>query len=108
MKKAIKKSRTSCNLYDSKLTPKDKLNTFIIADFAEKCKRGGTPMPENAINDKIQTGLRLPISRYRQLAILAEEIGVSINALILMLIDLGLSLRFVWISDLDITVGGKP
>lgn len=40
MKKIIKKSRTSCNLYDSKLTPKDKPNTFIIADFAEKCKRG--------------------------------------------------------------------
>ena len=65
-------------------------------------------MSENSANDKIQTGLRLPVARYRQLAVLADEIGVSINALILMLIDLGLSLRFVWISDPGITVGGKP
>lgn len=50
-------------------------------------------MSENSANDKIQTGLRLPVARYRQLSVLADEIGISINALILMLIDLGLSLR---------------
>lgn len=43
--------------------------------------------------DKIQTGLRVPASRYKQLLDLSNEMGVSINALILMLIDLGLSLR---------------
>lgn len=42
---------------------------------------------------KIQTGLRIPEERYTELQTLADEIGVSINALLLMLIDLGLSVR---------------
>lgn len=44
-------------------------------------------------DDKIQTGLRIPLSRYRELVLLANEMGVSLNALILMLVDLGLSVR---------------
>lgn len=44
-------------------------------------------------NEKIQTGLRIPAGKYAELDALANEIGVSLNALILMLVDLGLSLR---------------
>lgn len=44
-------------------------------------------------DDKIQTGLRIPQGRYDELTKLADEIGISLNALILMLIDLGLSVR---------------
>ncbi len=44
-------------------------------------------------DDKIQTGLRIPQKRYEELIELAEQMGVSLNALILMLIDLGLTLR---------------
>lgn len=42
---------------------------------------------------KIQTGLRIPEERYAELQILADEVGISLNALLLMLIDLGLSVR---------------
>jgi len=42
---------------------------------------------------KIQTGLRIPEERYNELVQIAEEMGVSLNALILMLLDLGLSVR---------------
>lgn len=45
------------------------------------------------MEDKIQTGLRIPIKRYEELNAIAGEMGVSLNALTLMLIDLGLSLR---------------
>lgn len=44
-------------------------------------------------DDKIQTGLRVPQKRYNELSLLADEMGVSLNSLILMLVDLGLSLR---------------
>lgn len=44
-------------------------------------------------NDKIQTGLRIPANRYEELLALADTVGVSINSLLLMLIDLGLSAR---------------
>lgn len=43
--------------------------------------------------DKIQTGLRIPIKRYNELSELADEMGVSVNSLVLMLIDLGLAVR---------------
>lgn len=39
---------------------------------------------------KIQTGLRIPQNRYEELSALSDEMGVSINALALILIDLGL------------------
>ena len=45
------------------------------------------------MRDKVQTGLRLPEKRYEELNALAEEMGVSLNSCILMLIDLGLTLR---------------
>lgn len=44
-------------------------------------------------DDKIQTGLRIPQARYEELVLLANKIGVSLNALILILIDLGLSVQ---------------
>lgn len=51
-------------------------------------------MTKNLVReDKIQTGLRIPAKRYEELSEIADEIGVSMNALILMLVDLGLTLR---------------
>ena len=51
-------------------------------------------MTENfkmAKEDKIQTGLRVPEKQYERLSIISERMGVSINALILVLIDMGLN-----------------
>lgn len=45
------------------------------------------------MSDKIQAGLRIPEKRHQELTIMAEEMGVSVNSLMLMLIDLGLTLR---------------
>lgn len=42
------------------------------------------------MSEKIQTGLRIPKDRYEELNALADSMGVSVNALALMLIDLGL------------------
>lgn len=42
--------------------------------------------------DKIQTGLRIPEGQYKRLTDISDRMGVSINALILMLIDIGLNL----------------
>lgn len=44
-------------------------------------------------NNLIQTGLRIPEERYNEVAELAETIGISLNAMILSLIDLGLAVR---------------
>ena len=38
---------------------------------------------------KIQTGLRLPLKRYDQINKIAEEAGISLNAAILLLIEIG-------------------
>lgn len=43
--------------------------------------------------NKVQTGLRIPEKRYEELQAMAEEMGVSLNSLLLMLIDLGLVLK---------------
>lgn len=40
---------------------------------------------------KIQTGLRIPESRYNELKELADKSGISLNAAILFLVDVGLS-----------------
>ncbi len=40
--------------------------------------------------EKIQTGLRLPVEQYTRLACMAKRMGVSVNALILLLVDIGL------------------
>lgn len=40
---------------------------------------------------KVQTGLRIPQSMYDELKAIAERSGASINALALVLIDVGLS-----------------
>ena len=41
--------------------------------------------------DKIQTGLRIPQDRYDELRGMADRSGVSLNAMILFLVDVGLS-----------------
>ena len=41
-------------------------------------------------DEKVQTGLRIPQTRYEELKTLSERAGVSINAAILMLIDVGM------------------
>lgn len=44
------------------------------------------------MNDyKIQTGLRIPQSRYDELKEMADRSGISLNAMILFLVDIGLS-----------------
>ena len=43
------------------------------------------------MNEKIQTGLRIPQTRYNELKEIADRSGTSINAVILHLIDMGLS-----------------
>lgn len=42
-------------------------------------------------NDKIQTGLRIPEQRCAELSRMAETMGISLNALVLLLVDIGLS-----------------
>ena len=44
-----------------------------------------------AESSKIQTGLRIPETKYRELIGFADQAGVSLNAAILMLVDIGLS-----------------
>ena len=41
--------------------------------------------------DKIQTGLRIPQSRYEELSEMAVRSGISLNAIILFLVDVGLN-----------------
>lgn len=41
--------------------------------------------------DKIQTGLRIPQSRYDELKNMADKAGISLNTMILFLMDVGLN-----------------
>ena len=41
--------------------------------------------------DKVQTGLRIPQARYEELRVMADRSGVSLNSMILFLLDIGLS-----------------
>lgn len=41
--------------------------------------------------DKIQTGLRVPDNQYERIKEKADRMGVSINQLILILVDIGLN-----------------
>lgn len=43
------------------------------------------------MEDKIQTGLRIPESQYNRIKERADRMGVSINQLILVLVDIGLN-----------------
>lgn len=43
------------------------------------------------MGEKIQTGLRIPEDRYLELKELADRAGMSVNAVALYLIDVGLS-----------------
>ena len=42
-------------------------------------------------DDKIQTGLRIPFDRYTELKEMADRSGASVNSIILLLVDVGLS-----------------
>ena len=48
-------------------------------------------MEKGKMRKRIQTGLRIHEKRYDELAIMASDMGISINSLALMLIDIGLS-----------------
>ena len=43
------------------------------------------------MESKVQTGLRIPEAQYTKLVAESDRIGISINALILLLIDVGFS-----------------
>ena len=43
------------------------------------------------MNDKVQTGLRIPEKQYDRIKERADRAGVSINQLVLVLIDIGLT-----------------
>lgn len=43
------------------------------------------------MEDKIQTGLRIPENQYSRIKERADRMGVSINQLILVLVDIGLN-----------------
>lgn len=47
-------------------------------------------MREKLKDDKIQTGLRIPEAQYIRLKKMADRSGVSLNAVILQLVDIGL------------------
>lgn len=46
---------------------------------------------KEVVEDKIQTGLRIPENQYNRIKERADQMGVSINQLILVLIDIGLN-----------------
>ncbi len=48
-------------------------------------------MRENLNDEKIQTGLRIPQERYSELKEMADRSGISLNAVILFLVDIGIS-----------------
>lgn len=50
-------------------------------------------------DDKIQTGLRIPESRYNELKKIADKSGASINSIILFLVDIGLTAVSVGIEQ---------
>lgn len=41
--------------------------------------------------DKIQTGLRIPDGQYQRLTDMSDRMGISLNALILVLVEIGLN-----------------
>lgn len=43
------------------------------------------------MKEKVQTGLRVPADQYDRLTAMSERMGVSLNSLMLMLVDIGLS-----------------
>lgn len=42
------------------------------------------------MQEKIQTGLRIPENRYKELLEMSERCGASLNAIVLMVIDIGM------------------
>ncbi len=56
-------------------------------NLKEARKNTGMTQKEN----KVQTGLRVPELQYERLVAIAKRMGVSVNALILVLIDIGLN-----------------
>ncbi len=49
---------------------------------------------------KIQTGLRIPQDRYEELKEIAQRSGLSVNAVILILVDTGLSVIDLGMTEL--------
>lgn len=50
--------------------------------------------------DKIQTGLRVPQARYEEIKLMADNAGVSVNTVILQLVDLGMQVIQVGVQEL--------
>ncbi len=40
---------------------------------------------------KIQTGLRIPVEQYNKFCLLSDRMGISLNAVVLFLADVGLA-----------------
>ena len=59
-------------------------------NLKEARQRAGMTQKE-VVDNKIQTGLRIPEKQYDRVKERAEQMGVSINQLILVLIDIGLN-----------------
>lgn len=57
--------------------------------------------------NNLSVGLRIPEARYREIKELSGQMGVSFNALILMLVDLGLGVREGRFSLMIETAGGR-
>lgn len=51
--------------------------------------------------EKVQTGLRIPMKRYQELCTISERAGISINALALYLIDVGLTTIHLGAKEAD-------
>ena len=43
------------------------------------------------MQQKIQTGLRIPVERYDEFCKMSEHMGISLNAVVLFLADVGLT-----------------
>lgn len=54
---------------------------------------------EKCQDNKIQTGLRIPQGRYDTLKEMADSSGVSLNAMILLLVDIGMSVVNLGIEE---------
>lgn len=63
----------------------------LVQIWEEREERIQKMSRKNPQNDKIQTGLRVPADQYDRLLASSNRMGISLNALILVLIDIGLN-----------------
>ena len=61
----------------------------VLDRFRAALLRG--EVKEKVAEDKIQTGLRIAEGQYARIKEIADRMGVSINQLILVLVDIGLN-----------------